>query len=174
MTTHKKYLLLLAGLAVGATALAGAGYAHSERGGFAAHHGGFHERGRRMFQELDQNADGKVTQAEVKARSENRLATFDADKDGRLSLDEFQAMWLEFVRPRMVDRFQAFDEDGDAAITQAELTGRLSGMIERLDRNDDGAVTKQELRRTLRHFWRGHHGGRGQYEDRDKGRGGDN
>jgi hypothetical protein len=33
-----------------------------------------------------------------------------------------------------------FDDDGDGAITSAELEARFDGMMDRLDRNGDGAI----------------------------------
>jgi Ca2+-binding EF-hand superfamily protein len=63
-----------------------------------------------------------------------------------LTLEEFQVLWLEMARPMMVDRFQDLDEDGDGLVTAAEFGQPLAAMFVYLDRNDDGAITVEELR----------------------------
>ena len=55
----------------------------------------------------------------------SRLAAFDQNNDGRLTLEEYQAMWLDAMRERMVDRFQAHDDDGDAVVTVEEFVELL-------------------------------------------------
>jgi Ca2+-binding EF-hand superfamily protein len=47
----------------------------------------------------------------------------------------------------MVDHFQSLDDDGDALVTMAEITRPMDRMLSYLDRNNDGAITKDELRR---------------------------
>lgn len=52
-----------------------------------------------------------------------RLADFDADGDGTLSLAEFEALHAAMIRETTVDRFQHLDADGDGRITEAEMDG---------------------------------------------------
>ena len=57
-----------------------------------------------------------------------RLEEFDTDKDGTLSLSEFEALHAAMIRETTVDRFQHLDADGDGKITKEEVTapaGRL-------------------------------------------------
>jgi Ca2+-binding EF-hand superfamily protein len=149
MDKIRKALLATGIVALGLTGIAGASLAgdkgdgHRGRGGFGP---GFLER-------LDGNTDGKVTQAEIDQIRQDRLAEFDENGDGSLSLEEYQALWLSVVRERMVDRFQALDDDGDAIVTVEEYVEPFSRMVSRLDRNDDGELTSDDMRR--RH---GHHG----------------
>jgi len=79
-----------------------------------------------------------------------RLAEFDSDGDGSLTLEEYQALWLDAMRERMVDQFQAHDDDGDGRVTVEEFGERYSSLAQRLDRNDDGQVTQDDLRRRPR------------------------
>ena len=60
--------------------------------------------GERLFEAFDANQDGTLTQAEVDQARQAKLAEFDADGDGSLSLEEYQALWLDAMRERMVDR----------------------------------------------------------------------
>ncbi len=50
-----------------------------------------------------------------------RFAEFDADKNGSLSLQEFEALWAEITKPMAVRTFQFLDPNGDAQISKAEL-----------------------------------------------------
>lgn len=50
-----------------------------------------------------------------------KLREFDADANGALSLEEFEALHMSAVRARMVDRFQHLDADADGQITQQEM-----------------------------------------------------
>ncbi len=61
-----------------------------------------------------------------------------------MSLDEFGPAFFERMRPAMVDAFQAFDEDGDASISGAELEERFGDVVSRLDRDGDGAISLQD------------------------------
>ncbi|MCQ0990373.1 EF-hand domain-containing protein [Jiella marina] len=101
-----------------------------------------HER----MQELDLNQDGSLTQDEIDQARQQQLARFDADNNGTLSIEEFQTLWLERMRERMVDRFQDLDANGDGEVTQAEFDRRLSGLVERMDRNGDGKLDRSDRR----------------------------
>lgn len=58
---------------------------------------------------------------EVPAQMAGRLREFDADSDGALTLDEFEALHISVIRARMVDRFQHLDADGNGQISQDEM-----------------------------------------------------
>ena len=156
MQTRSK-ILIAAGLvvALSGVAVAGATYAHGsksgwQRGGY--HHGAYGEhghKGRRMMHMLelyDANDDGKLTQAEIDGGRNERLAKFDTDSDQRLTLEEYQALWMDAMRERMVDRFQHLDDDGDAVVTLEEFTEPFANVVERRDRNGDGALSRDDFR----------------------------
>ncbi len=121
----------------------GHGYKRGERRG---HRGGVH-RGERLFESFDANDDGKLTQTEVDQTRRDRFSQFDADADGKLNLQEYQALWSDAMRSRMVDRFQRLDEDGDAAVTSEEFLAPFGKVASRMDRDDNGELTRDELRR---------------------------
>ena len=154
MNTYSK-VAIVAGIAlVGGLSIVSAVKA---RGGFG-HHGGF--GGGRMMMLMDQfdaNDDGKLTEAEIAEVVRSRLASADSDGDGRLNLDEFQPLLVEIMRPKIVDGFQFLDDDGDAAITLEEIERPLDRIVSRLDRNDDGELTEDEMRRHHRGWRRGDH-----------------
>jgi Ca2+-binding EF-hand superfamily protein len=153
MRTTTKVMLAVGAMALATTAMAGVGLAGG-RGGQghygAGHHGGGWDRGEfgeRLFEQFDTNQDGTITQVEIDEVRSSRLAEFDQDNDGSLTLEEYQALWLDAMHERMVDRFQAHDDDGDAMVTVEEFGERYSSMARRLDRNDDGQVTRDDLHR---------------------------
>lgn len=90
---------------------------------------------------LDGNADGTIAPDEMDAGLASALGTYDADKNGTLSLAEFEAFHSALTRSRTVDRFQALDEDGDGQVTAAELAApgkamrRMAAMQGRSDAN---------------------------------------
>jgi Ca2+-binding EF-hand superfamily protein len=147
-------MLAVGAIALGTTTMVGASLAGGKGGrGYhmAGHHGGgWGGRGGggdRLFEQFDTNQDGLIAQAEIDQVLEGRLAAFDQDNDGSLNLEEYQALWLDAMRERMVDRFQAHDDDGDAIVTVEEFVESYSSMVRRLDRNDDGQITRDDLRR---------------------------
>ncbi len=117
-----------------------------KRGEHHGRRGGWH-RGERLFERFDANEDGTLTQSEVDQTRREQFASFDADSDGKLSLQEYQALWSDGMRNRMVDRFQGLDDDGDAAITSDEFLAPFGKVVSRMDRDDNGELTHDELRR---------------------------
>ena len=123
MKTKTKTLTAIAvAAALGGTALAGASYAGHRGGGT-----GFLDKGQlavsamEMFDAVDADGDGRLTQAEIDKARNDRHAAHDADADGNLSLEEFAGLWQETTRP-------------------------LAGIVERLDRDGDGGLSMRDRR----------------------------
>ena len=93
-----------------------------------------------------------------------RFAEFDASKDGKLSLEEFQALWADITRPVAVRAFQFLDPNGDAAVEKQELDERFGKVVSRFDRNDDGMLSPADR---PQHRW-GRHRGWGGDENREE------
>jgi Ca2+-binding EF-hand superfamily protein len=160
MTRTKKSLIAATAIAaLGLVTLAGVSHAgrssHDCEGGgwgkHAGHHGDRGERGpgghgQMLFEKFDSDGDGRVTRSELDKTRAEKLGSADGNADGQLTLEEFQVLWLEMARPMMVDRFQDLDEDGDGVVTEAEFGQPLAAMFVYLDRDDDGAITAEELR----------------------------
>lgn len=101
---------------------------------------------RAMFEYLDANADGALTKDEVKGVIDEKLAAFDQSADESLTLAEFEGLWLDFSRRRMVDMFQRLDDDGDGQITKAEMTRPVDRAFRFADRNEDGSIDPSDMR----------------------------
>lgn len=117
--------------------------AHQRSGGDQRGQGA---RLQRLIENFDTNADGDITQAEIDTARTARLAEFDANSDGALSLEEFEALWLDAMRDRMVDRFQSHDDDGDGLVTGEEFNQRFANLVSRHDQNGDGLLNTDDRR----------------------------
>lgn len=124
------------------SALASSAYARDGHGG--KHHGG---RGGMMppLEMLDANKDGDVTLEEFTKIANERFASADADKDGKLTVaevaGEIEKMRAERMAKRMITRFDAND---DGVLTAEEAANAQKKMFALLDKNDDGKITKTE------------------------------
>lgn len=126
---------------------------HRDHGGKFGDHRDMH-RVLDLIEFYDQDGDDKVTQDEIDKVRADRLAAFDSDGNGVLSLEEYEALWLDAMRKRMVDRFQSHDDDGDGQVSVGEFSEGTSRLVMRHDRNDDGAISLEDMRRDdRRHRW---------------------
>ena len=98
----------------------------------------------RLLEVYDTNADRELTQEEILGAREARLNEFDSDQDGKLDINEYELLWLDAMRERMVDRFQQHDDDGDGRVTVGEFNEEFQRLIERYDRNSDGILNKED------------------------------
>jgi Ca2+-binding EF-hand superfamily protein len=153
MKTSLKWILAASVLtAVGGLAWAGTVIANPGVG----HHGGpLHFIALDMLSSIDTNADSALSQEEINAAINSRYTTFDSNKDGQLSLDEFQALWTDLTRPITVRAFQFLDSDGDAAVARAEVDKRFGSLVTQFDGNQDGKLSSEDRRHGRReHGWK--------------------
>ncbi len=111
-----------------------------------------------MFERLDQNGDGWVTEDEVPQERQRffdlMMQRGDQNQDGKLTQEEFTDVMSArggFARAgggrRPFDfegMFERFDSNGDGEITPDELPQRVQRMMQ-LDLNGDGVLTREEL-----------------------------
>ncbi|MEL7088498.1 MAG: hypothetical protein AAGL98_08685, partial [Planctomycetota bacterium] len=143
-------LAILATVAGAVVAVPVVAHDRGERGAERMHERG-HSRGgarmRSLLNQYDTDEDGRVTQEEIDTARSEALGKFDANSDGSLTIEEYEALWLDAMRERMVDRFQAHDDDGDGVVTVEEFNEEFSGIVDRFDRNDDGALSEEDRQR---------------------------
>ena len=148
--------------AVGGASLAVAGDAAIRHvgGGYYGHgmhflgKGQFGSMATDLFESVDADGDGTVSQAEIDQSLSDRLAAHDANADGSLVLEEFASLWQETTHPITVRAFQTLDRDGDAIVTRDEFDRLLANIVERLDRDGDGAFSMSDR-------WHDHRDSRG-------------
>lgn len=109
-----------------------------------------------MFDTIDADKDGKITYAEMEAHRKAEFDAADTNKDGTLSADELSARALARFQEKLADRTQAMldnmDNDGNGSLSQDEL-GEGPGMrnFARIDADNDGAITKDEIQAGMQH-----------------------
>jgi len=127
---------------MGGHGMGGHGMGGPGMGGHGRMHGGMHD----MLLSFDANEDGKLSQEEIDQGRASQLKKFDKNGDGTLSLGEYEALWLDVMRERMVDRFQGHDADGDGKVTSEEFGERFAGMVKFMDSNGDGVLDETDMR----------------------------
>lgn len=109
-----------------------------------------------LFAALDQNQDGQLSLAELRAAAAV-MKTLDKDGDGQLSLAECApagggghghgggAADLQAEAAATVKTLMEFDLNGDGVLTKEELPVRMQNVIARADSDGNGVATQDEL-----------------------------
>jgi len=107
--------------------------------------GGHGHWGRWMFQEMDANRDGKVTQAEIDAFEAARAAEIDTNHDGKITADELQAFHEKEKAKREAAMLARMDTNGDGTVSVQEYEAAQTWRLARMDRNGDGTIDEQDM-----------------------------
>jgi Ca2+-binding EF-hand superfamily protein len=160
----KRLLVLSVSLAVAGLAFAQTGAGRSE-----ARDGRPREPGSAIFDRQDSNHDGKVNLAEfqqaARERQQKMFERLDRDRDGAITREEARALREEHrekfrgrrgERQRRMQQLRGLDTDGDQQLSRAEIGDKLPRLSEnfaRIDGNNDGKLSRDELRaaREARH-----------------------
>lgn len=102
---------------------------------------------RMQFEEIDTDGNGEVSKAEMEAHKTARFTSADSDGDGKLSAEEMLAMAMKRAEMRTQMMIQRFDKDGDGALSESELPtpGRRGDMFKRMDADASGGISKDEF-----------------------------
>lgn len=130
----------------------------------------------RLIERFDTNKDGKITKEEIDAVQVERFKGAAGDGNAAMSLTEFETLYNAEHRERMVRAFQRLDRDGDGQVTKEEFDRMSSMMLTRMDRNGDGALSPEDRpergeRHGERHGERGGWGGWWRGHGHGEGRG---
>ncbi|MEO8243489.1 MAG: EF-hand domain-containing protein [bacterium] len=87
---------------------------------------------------FDTNKDGTLSPEEMTAGIKAEIKTYDTDANGTLSLEEFAVMHAAHTRPMTVRAFQMHDTDGDAQVTEAEMSAMAAMMQDHMGGQHDG------------------------------------
>jgi Ca2+-binding EF-hand superfamily protein len=133
--------------------------------------------GAEMFKQLDANADGKISKDEAKGPLANFFDRMDADKDGFITQAEMAKKGEKRMQkgdrkkgekgpdkkpegegpkkeagppkgdgfPDFAMMMQRVDSNGDGKVSKEEARGNLAENFARLDGNNDGFLSKEEL-----------------------------
>lgn len=119
-----------------------------------------HRDGKGMtFEQLDANGDGQITRQEGQAIAQARMAMADTDQDGFLSAAELEAQGSERMKKRVSKMLERMDTDNDGKLSADEMARpeRAAKRFERADTDGDGAISKEEYENASRHMGRKHH-----------------
>jgi Ca2+-binding EF-hand superfamily protein len=141
---YLKYLPVVIAAAGIATFVGTRSFADSHAMGPDGGHGG--HWGRWMFQEMDANKDGKVTQAEIEAFEAARAAEIDANHDGKITADEIRAFREKERAKREAAELARMDTNGDGSVSVQEYEAAQTWRLARMDRNGDGTIDEQDMR----------------------------
>lgn len=133
-------------LAIAFATLAGmaGSVAYAKEGPRRHHQGGFE------FERADTDDSGDVTFEEFAAAMSERIGFADADanSDGSLTVEEIAAEMQRQREHRRAQRMvERFDTDDDGVLSLSEIETHQRKVFALMDRNDDGVVAEDELRR---------------------------
>ncbi|MEN0039996.1 MAG: hypothetical protein AAF764_01535 [Pseudomonadota bacterium] len=100
-----------------------------------------------FLRQADTNNDRALTQDELDAFIAGLVAEADTNRDGNLTVEEFRTVFSKITDQRAVRMFQRLDADASGSITAAEREERFGDLVARLDRNDDGKLSREDRRR---------------------------
>jgi hypothetical protein len=112
----------------------------------------------RGLMRYDTNKDGVVDRAEWKAAQEARFKQLDTNADGKLTQDELFArtpaignsvLPTDRQAQRQSTYFQLLDADKDGVVTLAEFMAQADRNFARCDINKDGRIDTAECRQAL-------------------------
>lgn len=98
-----------------------------------------------MFDRLDANGDGYLTDSEIATRHKRLFDDADADRDGKISRDEMRGHLQKKHDEKRANRFP--DANGDGAVTRQEFEAASRERFDDLDADKNGKLTEEEVRR---------------------------
>lgn len=130
----------------------------------------------KMLERLDANDDGGISLDEVKTHQANIFASADANDDQSLTQEEFDMIAEMQKAEREANKaeraetaekdgkrggkgkhrgqgkrggpnFERFDADSSGSLTVTEFTSHADKMFERMDRNSDGVINADDMKR---------------------------
>ena len=109
------------------------------------------------FEEFDINKDGKVSKEEIRERREIAVQSMDLNGDQKLNADELMQQYTKRAQLSVNRMIKKLDSNGDGSLSFAELengqrVGTLRKLFDRLDKDDDGYISKEEALRVKKNM----------------------
>jgi len=104
-----------------------------------------------VFEKLDADASGTLSQDEAKGPLAKNFDKIDADSDGEITRQELAKAGKAMQQRRKKDaeasgsRFQEMDADNSGTISKSEAGERLLERFDQIDENGDGELSKEEM-----------------------------
>lgn len=123
----------------------------------------------KFMQFFDTNKDGVVTLDEFEAAMKSRFEQMDADHNGVISAEEFRKYFQQRRQERRQARLKQMDSNGDGQVSKDEFVAyqakQAALRFARLDTNHDGMLSADEMDKS--DFRHGHHGFKGLFRKLD-------
>ncbi len=87
-----------------------------------------------------------ISIADMQSRLHERAQGIDANRDGYITAEEFQAFRSARRAERMQRRMARIDTNQDGRISTLEFEAAHLARLERIDANRDGQITREEMR----------------------------
>jgi len=106
------------------------------------------------FGRFDANGDGKLQKSELPERMQMMFERLDADKDGVLDSNELSELGSRGRGERggpgrdpaeMIERLKGMDTNADGFVDKSEVPERMLRLFERIDENNDGKLSSDEI-----------------------------
>ena len=109
------------------------------------------------FEEFDIDKDGKVSKEEIRERREIAVQSMDLNGDQKLNADELMQQYTKRAQLSVNRMIKKLDSNGDGSLSFAELengqrVGTLRKLFDRLDKDDDGYISKEEALRVKKNM----------------------
>jgi Ca2+-binding EF-hand superfamily protein len=117
-----------------------------------------------QFDAIDTDKDGKLSLAELEAHRKAEFAAADTNGDAALSPEELSARQLARFNETLADRtarmIDNMDSDGNGSLSVDEIgEGPGERHFARIDRDNDGTISKEEAEAALKRVRGRDHGG---------------
>ena len=103
-------------------------------------------KAQKTFDRLDVNKDGKISLAEFTPVAEKRFLSIDMNKDEAVSAAEIDASLQAALERRRNRILENLDADKNGVISRAELDKYVEAMVAGADTDSDGGVSFSEAR----------------------------
>jgi len=97
---------------------------------------------KQVIESADTNQDGRIGRVEFLNRMKEAFFFIDADKDGHVTVVEYQRS----VQGADTGRFATADRNKDGRISMDELLKAISADFDAADKNDDGVLDDGEIK----------------------------
>jgi len=103
----------------------------------------------KIFEQLDTDQSGGISEKEAKGPMAKRFNRLDADSNGEITKEELTVIGDKMRQQEKKEfgkKFEEIDRNGNGSISKDEAEPRMLKNFDKLDANGDGTLTKGELK----------------------------